>query len=83
MLYLWCGSCSSPPHILLASFVVQEVCVSGDLAPFDEVSVSFRGPLNLYNIAWYEGTSDGTLKRTTSWMPRYVNSYIVYCRRIF
>eukprot|EP00752_Nemacystus_decipiens_P008859 g7905.t1 len=47
--------------------VKQEVCVSGDLAPFDEVSVAFRGPLNLYNIAWYEGTADETLERTTTW----------------
>lgn len=47
----------------------QEVCVSGGLAPFDEVSVSFRGPMNLYNIAWFEGTADGTLERTTSWTP--------------
>ena len=51
----------------------QEVCVSGDLAPFDEVSVAFRGPLNLYNIAWYEGTADDTLERTTAWTKGYVS----------
>ena len=45
--------------------------MSGDLAPFDEVSVAFRGPLNLYNIAWYEGTADETLERTTTWTRRY------------
>lgn len=55
------------------SFVLQQVCVSGDLAPFDEVSVAFRGPLNLYNIAWYEGTADETLERTTTWTPGYVD----------
>ncbi|CAM9986296.1 unnamed protein product, partial [Ectocarpus sp. 13 AM-2016] len=49
--------------------VKEEVCVTGGLAPFDEVSVSFRGPMNLYNIAWFEGTADGTLQRTTSWTP--------------
>lgn len=46
--------------------------MSGDLVPFDEVSVVFRGPLNLYNIAWYEGTADETLERTTAWTPGYV-----------
>lgn len=57
------------------SFVSQEVCVSGDLVPFDEVSVAFRGPLNLYNIAWYEGTADETLERTTTWTQGYVNIF--------
>lgn len=41
--------------------------MSGDLAPFDEVSVAFRGPMNLHNIVWYEGTADETLQRTSSW----------------
>lgn len=48
----------------------QEVCVSGDLVPFDEVSVAFRGPMNLHNIAWYEGSADDTsLERTSRWTP--------------
>lgn len=55
--------------VVAVSLVLQQVCVSGDLAPFDEVSVAFRGPLNLYNIAWYEGMTDGPLDRTTSWVP--------------
>lgn len=46
---------------------VQEVCVSGGLAPFDEVSIAFRGPMKLHNIAWYEGTTDETLERTSGW----------------
>ncbi|CAM9623568.1 unnamed protein product, partial [Scytosiphon promiscuus] len=47
--------------------VREQVCVSGDLVPFDEVSMVFRGPLHLYNISWYEGSADGNLDRTTSW----------------
>ena len=55
------------PNSLILVHLFQEVCVSGGLAPFDEVSVAFRGPLNLHNIAWYEGTADETLERTSLW----------------
>ncbi|CAM9665667.1 unnamed protein product [Pylaiella littoralis] len=58
--------------------VKEEVCVSGDLAPFDEVSVAFRGPLNLYNIAWYEGTAERTLERTTTWTPGELGENIAF-----
>lgn len=57
-------------HLFLC---LQEVCVSGSLAPFDEVSVAFRGPMNLHNIAWYEGSATETLERVSSWAPGYVH----------
>lgn len=47
----------------------QDYAVSGPLAPFDEdVSVAFRGPMNLHNIAWFEGEKD-SLTKTSSWTP--------------
>lgn len=43
--------------------------MSGPLAPFDEaVSVAFRGPMNIHNIAWYEGER-GALEKTSTWTP--------------
>ncbi|CAM9230570.1 unnamed protein product, partial [Discosporangium mesarthrocarpum] len=52
-----------------AACIKEEKCVSGDLVPFDEeMSVVFRGPMNIHNIAWYE-EEDGSLKRTSMWNP--------------
>lgn len=43
--------------------------MSGPLSPFDEgVSVAFRGPMNIHNIAWYEGERD-SLGKTSTWTP--------------
>lgn len=62
-------TCKSWCAAIVTAFPFQEVCVTGDLAPFDEVSVAFRGPMNLHNIAWYEGTAEGILEQTSSWTP--------------
>ncbi|CAM9655367.1 unnamed protein product [Discosporangium mesarthrocarpum] len=52
-----------------AACVKEDVCVSGSLAPFDEeVSLVFRGPMNIHNIAWYEG-DESSLTRTSRWKP--------------
>lgn len=48
---------------------LQEVAVSGPLAPFDEpVTIAFRGPINLHNLVWYEGEAD-LVEQTSSWTP--------------
>ncbi|CAM9758145.1 unnamed protein product [Pylaiella littoralis] len=53
----------------VAACVKEDYAVSGPLAPFDEdVSVAFRGPMNLHNIAWFEGEKD-SLTKTSSWTP--------------
>ncbi len=63
------GTLSSLLDSLLIDSTRQDVSVSGPLSPFDEgVSVAFRGPLNLHNIVWYEGTKD-SLTKTSSWTP--------------
>ena len=50
----------------------QEVSVSGSLCPFDEdVAVAFRGPMNIHNIVWFEGSTD-SLSRTSKWTPKCV-----------
>ncbi|CAM9809445.1 unnamed protein product, partial [Ascophyllum nodosum] len=71
-------SCSS----LEDTCVKEQVSVSGELAPFDEVSVAFRGPMNLYNIACYEGTADGTLERTSKWTPGSEGENIVFMKNL-
>lgn len=48
---------------------LQELEVSGPLSPFDEgVTVVFRGPMNLHNIVWFEGTAS-SLTKTSTWTP--------------
>eukprot|EP00752_Nemacystus_decipiens_P009999 g8915.t1 len=52
-----------------AACVQKDVTVSGPLSPFDEgVSVAFRGPMNIHNIAWYEGERN-SLDKTSTWTP--------------
>lgn len=65
-------------------FFEQEVAVSGPLAPFDEpVTIAFRGPLNLHNVVWYEGTADDVSQTSTwtrSWVCQSVSqSYALDC----
>ena len=75
---VWTFSCPSRPltsdirHICCSSATLcdlQDLAVSGPLAPFDEgVSVVFRGPMNLYNIVWFQ-EKDGSLDKASSWTP--------------
>ncbi|KAI0827752.1 putative TOS1-like glycosyl hydrolase-domain-containing protein [Trametes gibbosa] len=58
-------TCSANPFC-----VTKPKQISGKLAPFDdELTVAFRGPLNLYNIAVYQPTnaSSATWKQVSSW----------------
>ncbi|KAI8970981.1 putative TOS1-like glycosyl hydrolase-domain-containing protein [Trametes punicea] len=50
--------------------ITQPKQISGNLAPFDdEMTVVFRGPMNLYNIAVYQpsNSSGATWKQVSSW----------------
>ncbi|KAI9061378.1 hypothetical protein FKP32DRAFT_1604891 [Trametes sanguinea] len=58
-------SCDANP-----SCITQPKQISGKLAPFDdEMTIAFRGPLNIYNIAVYQptNTTGATWKQVSSW----------------
>ncbi|KAI0629650.1 putative TOS1-like glycosyl hydrolase-domain-containing protein [Trametes polyzona] len=55
--------------------------ISGKLAPFDdEMTVAFRGPLTLYNIAVYQpsNSSGATWKKTSSWAANEQPNNLVF-----
>ncbi|KAI0351997.1 hypothetical protein OH77DRAFT_829183 [Trametes cingulata] len=55
--------------------------ISGKLAPFDdEMTVAFRGPMNIYNIAVYQPTnaSSATWKRVSSWAANQQPDNLVF-----
>ncbi|GBE80841.1 Cell wall protein [Sparassis crispa] len=60
-----------PSCTINPSCITQEVSVSGNLAPFDdELTMVYRGPANIYNIAVYQPTSNSsssTWAQTSSW----------------
>lgn len=61
--------------------VTQPKQITGNLAPFDdEMTVAFRGPLNLYNIAVYQPTnsSSATWKQVSSWAADQESSNLVF-----
>ncbi|CAM9199787.1 unnamed protein product [Choristocarpus tenellus] len=59
-----------------SSCVTEATCVSGALAPFDEeISLAFRGPLNIHNIAWYEGEAT-SLMLSSRWTPTFSDNLV-------
>ncbi|KAI0765700.1 putative TOS1-like glycosyl hydrolase-domain-containing protein [Trametes elegans] len=55
--------------------------ISGNLAPFDdEITIAFRGPMNVYNIAVYQPTnsSSATWKRVSSWAANEEPTNLVF-----
>ncbi|KAI0919213.1 hypothetical protein AcW1_003355 [Taiwanofungus camphoratus] len=63
------------------SCVTQPKTVSGALAPFDdEMTMVFRGPMNIYNIAVYQpgGNSNSTWSLASSWASGQEPSNMVF-----
>ncbi len=61
---------SWPSCTINLSCITAPKSVSGNLAPFDEeITMAFRGPMNLHNIAVYQpaSPSGGTWSRMSSW----------------
>ncbi|KAH9935105.1 putative TOS1-like glycosyl hydrolase-domain-containing protein [Epithele typhae] len=69
-------TCSANPFC-----VTSPKQISGNLAPFDdEMTIAFRGPLNLYNIAVFQPTnsSGSTWKQVSSWAADKKPSNLVF-----
>ncbi|KAI0645019.1 putative TOS1-like glycosyl hydrolase-domain-containing protein [Trametes meyenii] len=61
--------------------ITQPKQISGNLAPFDdEITIAFRGPLNLYNVAVYQPTnaSGATWKQVSSWAANEEPTNLVF-----